>query len=478
MTEKFWMQVINTVSDGIFMVDANGRICQANNAICELTGYSREELLGQPCSIFECTACAAVREETARYWCNLFALKQVLRRRCNIRHKDGEWIPILKNAHLLASEDGPLNDQGVFSVETVTDIRELVHKDEYIQKVERLLHPTTGFQGMVSSSAAMRRVFTLVEQAAKSSVPVLIMGESGTGKELVARALHNLSARRTMPYVELNCAALNEHILESELFGHVKGSFTGASRDRIGRFEAASGGTLFLDEIGDIPMPMQVKILRVLETGVIQRVGDNKSHSVDVRIVSATNRNLAELIEQGQFREDLAFRINVFPINLPPLRDRVEDIPLLADHFIRSIRELSGQQVQAATPELLRFFMRYNWPGNVRQLKNVLEYGAVLAGGGYIGLEHMPEYLMHEACGGNSCPPTILTPPEVYTAQESAPRALKPADQEKRREICAVLASTGGNVTQAAKKLGIHRTTLINRMLRLDIQVRKDINVG
>lgn len=477
MTEQFWMQVINTVSDGIFMVDEDGRICQANSAICELTGYSRSELIGQPCSIFECTACAAVREEAARYWCNLFAQKEVLRRRCNIRHKNGEWIPILKNAHLLVSEDSPASN-GVFSVETVTDIRELVHKDEYIQKVERLLNPSTGFQGMVSTCPSMRRVFTLIEQAAKSSVPVLIMGESGTGKELVARALHSLSSRHTMPYVELNCAALNEQVFESELFGHVKGSFTGASRDRIGRFEAASRGTLFLDEIGDIPLAMQVKILRVLETGVIQRVGDNKSHNVDVRIVSATNRNLPELIEQGLFREDLAFRINVFPINLPPLRERTEDIPLLTDHFIRSIREISGQQVQAATPELLCFFMRYNWPGNVRQLKNALEYGAVLAGKGHIGLEHMPEYLMKAACEGKTCPPPFLSEPETYGICELPARPLKPGDEEKRRAICAALAATNGNVSQAAKMMGIHRTTLTNRMLRLNIQVKKDVSMG
>lgn len=488
---RFWMQVMGIVSDGLFMVASDGRICEVNQALCDLSGYSREELIGQSCTILACDACAGVREEAGGAWCRLFAQKLIItRNRCHIRHKSGRRIPVLKNARLLQVK-GEEVPEGIFSgdvqppfgggpytVETVTDIRELTEKEAYIQQVERLLHPKSGFEGMVGTSASMLRIYRIVEQAARSTAPVLILGESGTGKELVAQALHRLSPRARFPFEALNCAALNEQILESELFGHVKGAFTGALRDRIGRFEAAHGGTLFLDEIGDIPLPMQVKILRTLETGVIQMVGDNRSRTVDVRIISATNRSLPELIEKGQFREDLAFRINVIPISLPPLRERCGDIPLLVAHFLRNLRDFSDSRVHAVAPEVQRLFQGYAWPGNVRELRNVLEYGTVMCRGEVLEREHLPEHM--QAAGQASGAQAVLaeSPVSPSPRSDAVPAATAPASRRQetqRAELCQALEQTGGNVTQAARLLGIHRTTCINRMLRLGLTVSREV---
>lgn len=489
-SQDFWQKVMSTINEGVFMVDSEGFICEVNDALCSLTGYEREEMIGKPCSIFECDSCAAMRGSAVYAWCHLFEHKLMTRRRCHIRLRNGDYIPVLKSARLLMAtgkaEMSSLSDeQRVFSVETVMDIRELVEKDTYIQRVENLLKPESSFEGLVGTSASMQKVYEMIRHAAQSSAPVLILGESGTGKELVANALHNQSSRRTRPFIGLNCASLNEQVLESELFGHVKGAFTGAGKDRVGRFEAAHTGTLFLDEIGDIPLSMQVKILRVLESGTLERVGDNHPRAVDVRIVSATNRNLPELIEQGLFREDLAFRLNVIPINLPPLRERAEDIALLTTHFIKILREFPGTAVEGVSAELLRLFIMYSWPGNVRQLRNVLEYGAVMARSGLIQTSHMPDYMFNPD-SASSAAPAALEP--VYSAApvpvQTAPgfdgatvlnMAVSARQEKQYQEICAALQATGGNVSQAAKLVGVHRTTLINRMLRLGIKIKKSL---
>lgn len=485
----FWRQVMNTINDGLFMVDPMGCISEVNKALCEMTGYTEEELLGEPCSIFQCDICAEMRGAAIETWCHLFANKRVSGSRCHIRHKNGSMIPVLKNARLLLcgsgkSGSGPCSED-TFSVETVTDLRELVEKDDYIHRVEKLLYPSSGFENMVGASSAMQRVFRFIEQAAQSSAPVFIFGESGTGKELAALALHKLSGRRDFPFVELNCASLNEHVLESELFGHVKGAFTGAIKDREGRFEAAHNGSLFLDEIGDIPLSMQVKILRVLETGVIHRVGSNRAQSVNVRIISATNRDLPALIAKGLFREDLAFRINVIPIYLPPLRERVEDIPLLVRHCIKAMRQLGNAKVGGVSQELMQAFKTYLWPGNIRELRNMLEYGTAMCTGARMGIEHMPDHFQLRSKGPVIHPrhsSSRLEPGQVAKQISPAARDLQQdaetkGDQDGRKEeIVHALTATGGNVSKAAKLLGIHRTTLINRMLKLGIRLQKNID--
>jgi two-component system response regulator HydG len=292
-------------------------------------------------------------------------MKKVKGKRCLFMKKNGTYASVKKDASVLKNSDGHV----VGALEIYHDISELDKKDRQIQALSRKVNDDAGFCGMVGKTTVMKRVFQIVEKVAQSDAPVLITGESGTGKELVAQAVHRMGTRREGPLVQFNCAALNPSLLESELFGHVKGAFTGAYRHRKGRFEAAQGGDIFLDEIGDLPLSLQAKLLRVLEMKQIERVGDHASINVDVRVITATNRNLPELIREGKFREDLYFRINVVPVHLPPLKDRVEDIPLLVDDFMRRLRRKSQKEIPGIDPEVMDFFMRYGGPatfGNLR----------------------------------------------------------------------------------------------------------------
>ncbi|MEZ4604961.1 MAG: sigma-54 dependent transcriptional regulator, partial [Desulfobacterales bacterium] len=250
--------------------------------------------------------------------------------------------------------------------------------------------PTALSHQLIGDSPQIKTVISMIRKVAHTESTVLIHGESGTGKELVARAIHEAGPRRDKPFIKVNCAALNDNLLESELFGHVKGAFTGADRNRIGRFEAAHEGTIFLDEIGDIPSATQVKLLRVLEDKKIERVGDIKTVPVDVRIITATNKNLESLVETQVFREDLFFRINVFPLHCPALADRREDIPLIVEHFIRQNAGNSSKQILGVTPKAMEALMSYGWPGNVRELRNAIDYAYVLCPGGGIDKDHLP----------------------------------------------------------------------------------------
>jgi len=320
-----------------------------------------------------------------------------------------------------------------------------------VQRTEQLsaqLDERYGFEGIIGCSKAIRRVVETCRLIAPTDATVLIEGESGTGKELVAKAIHNNSPRRERNFVALNCAALSEGILESELFGHEKGAFTGAVTSRKGRFEHADGGTLFLDEVGDMPMPTQIKLLRVIENREIVRVGSNEPRKVDVRLISATNRDLAELVKRGEFREDLYFRLKVVRVVLPPLRERPEDIPLLTEHYIRRLAEAHGRRVTGITPEAQAVLNRYPWPGNVRELINTLETMVVLARGETLDLEDIPS--------------------EIRTADHgAAPADLAPGmslEEAERFLIARTLEHTGGNRQKAAEILGIGERTLYRKI--------------
>jgi transcriptional regulator with PAS, ATPase and Fis domain len=291
----------------------------------------------------------------------------------------------------------------------------------------------------------MRRTFDLLANVATSDAPALIHGESGTGKELAARAIHLHSPRSNGPYIQVNCAALNESVLESELFGHVKGAFTGAYQNRQGRFEAAQGGDIFLDEIGELPHSIQVKLLRVLEEKVIERVGDNRPISVDARIITATNRNLKELVEKGLFRSDLYYRINVLPIELPPLRKRPEDIPQLAENFFRHLQLKSNKPISGISPEAMRTLVQYSWPGNIRELKSAFAYAFVTCTEGHIQPSHLPPDL------------TLATVPSPIMA---------PTEDQQKQALIEALAQAKGNKSLAAKLLGVSRVTVWNRIHR------------
>lgn len=447
--DRYWKTVVSTIRDGIMIVDTCGSIVSVNEAMETMSGYSREELIGQKCSILNCSIYKMARENGGKFWCVLFKTGTLNQRRCSIMRKDGTYVQVLKNASPLHDSRGKL----IGAVETITDISEIVEKDKQIAAFRRELRSEDGFQGIIGGCAAMREVFGLIENAARSDAPVIILGESGTGKELVARAIHQLGERKANPYVKVNCAALTESLLESELFGHVKGAYTGAYQSRAGRFELANGGDIFLDEIGDLPLATQVKLLRVLEEKVIERVGDSKPISVDVRIISATNRDLPDLVQKGSFRKDFFFRINVIPISLPPLRERVEDIPLLAESFFRKVRLKSRKNISGISNSAMEYLMRYSWPGNIRELKSAFEYAFV-------------------TCNERSIQPYHL-PPDICAERHSNGngKELRPSkDEMKKRQLIEALSKAKGNQSLAAEILGVSRVTVWNQMKRFGIR--------
>ena len=456
--DRHWERVINTMSEGLLIISQQGRIVSVNRSFEEMTGYAAHEVAGKPCTLLACDACEMAINNIGDGWCKLFdpGQPEMRRCRCAVKKKDGTFFPALKNASVLHDDDGTV----LGAVETITDLSEIDRLDRKVELLSRQLDKNSGFGGLVGDSNAMRAVYALVDKAAQSDAPIIILGESGTGKEMVARAIHDRGKRRSGPYVQVNCAALNESLLESELFGHVKGSFTGAFRDRTGRFEAANGGDLFLDEIGDIPLSTQAKLLRALETRRFERVGENASVSVDVRIITATNRNLLELIGQKRFREDLYFRINVIPIHLPPVRERKEDIPLLINTFINRLALRTNKTIRGLTREALDCFMSYRWPGNVREMKSALEYAFTVADAGAIDVDHLPPHMLH----ADGAPSAVLEQPVIGKV-----------GNDERRQLIEALRATGGNQTQAARLLGINRVTVWNRMRKYGINLKLEI---
>ena len=445
---EYWKTVVDSIQDGVMIVDPDGTIVSVNRAFEEITGYARSEIIGQSCTTLNCSSCEIAREENGCHWCAMFRKGNLRRQRCALVRKDGRPVTILKNASVIKDSNGRVTG----AVETMTDLTDLVSKETQIENFRRELRREDRFHGMIGASAAMRKVFDLVENAAQSDAPVIIYGESGTGKELAARAIHEAGKRHKQPYVKVNFAALNESLLDSELFGHVKGAFTGAIREREGRFEAAHHGDIFLDEIGDLPLSTQVKLLRVLEEKVVERVGDNRPIQVDVRIISATNRNLTQLIERGALREDFFYRINVIPIWMPPLRDRMEDIPLLAESIFRRIQMKSGKPIEGISSAALDVLTAYGWPGNIRELKSAFEYAFVACQGGSIERGHLP--------------PHLAGPPAA--APGAAPSA-DSLDELKKQRLLKALHETGGNQSEAARRLGISRTSVWNQMKRFQL---------
>lgn len=318
------------------------------------------------------------------------------------------------------------------------------------QVLQEAVAEQQGFEGIIGTSQAMRSVVQMARQVAASDIPVLILGESGTGKELVGRAIHNNSRRRKNRLVTLNCAGLSESILEDELFGHVRGAFTGAQSDRAGRFEHADNGTLFLDEIGDMPAAMQAKLLRVLENGEVVRLGSNDPVQVDVRFISATNRNLEEMVAERQFREDLYFRIKGATITIPPLRERREDIPVLIHYFLQHAAEKYEKDVEALTPEAQQILMSYYWPGNVRQLKNAVENMVVLSTQSRLGVEVLPADLRPKAAAESIGGMNNLVGISI--------------EQAEKELIRNTLKMVNGNREQAARILGIGERTLYRKI--------------
>ncbi len=442
----FWEIVVETMEEGLMIVNPRGIIVSVNRAFEEMVKYSREELIGRNCNVLNCDICMGVLTNIDGHWCELFRSKKVKRKNCILTRKDGSRLHVLKNASLLYDEDG----QVLGAVETLTDLSEVLKKERQIEEFRKQLRGENGFCGIVGTSPLMQRLFHLIENAAKSDAPVIIYGESGTGKELVAHAIHKLGTRSKGPFVRVNCAALSESLFESELFGHVKGAFTGAHQNRKGRFEMAHGGDIFLDEIGDLPELMQVKLLRVLEEKEIERVGDSHPIKVDVRIISATNRDLQKMVEEGRVRRDFFYRINVIPIFVPPLRERKEDLPLLVEHFINRNRLKTSREIKGVSREVMELFYDYPWPGNVRELRSIIEYAFVVCDGPVIQREHLI--------------PSMDFYPLPMKSIVSSKNFFETKEREEKEKLIRALTRVGGNRTQAAKLLGISRVTLWKKM--------------
>ena len=462
---RYWKKIVNTMTEGLMLVGPDGTIVMVNKAFEELTQYTADEVIGKPCTLLECDACEGKMKASAHKWCKLFEEGRVIKCRCHLLTKNGTYVSALKNASVLKDDNGtPLG-----AVEILTDLSELERLDQKVELLSRQLDQDDGFHGIIGKSPSMQKLFDVIQKAAKSETPIIIYGESGTGKELVARAIHQLGRRKEGPFVQFNCAALNEALLESELFGHIKGAFTGAYRPRKGRFETAGGGDIFLDEIGDVPMPIQVKLLRVLETKQFEHVGDDRPISVDVRIITATNKNLEELIVQKKFRDDLFFRISVFPIHLPPLRERSDDIPLLVNTFIRRLRSRTGKTISGLTTAAMERFMNYPWPGNVRELKSALEFAFVIAEDGLIELSQLPPKIAH---------PEQVPVHHVVDQLTSGVELKNPftgADSPEKKALIEALQRANGNKSQAARILGINRVTVWNRMKKYRIDFKKTL---
>jgi len=433
---RFFLNIFETMREGMMVIDEDGTVLYFNKAAEEISGYPREEILGKSCVTLDSDTCVVLTSEGKQKKCDLFTSGSICNKRCRIRAKDGKSVYLLKNAVVLRDEAGAI----IGAVETMTDVTSLYMKELELEELKEELRQEYWFMGLLGWSTPMQRLYEQIRNAALSEAPVLIYGESGTGKNLTANAIHALGRRREKPFIKMNCSALNENLLESELFGHKKGSFTGALSDRIGRFEAADGGSILLDEIGDMSPLMQAKLLRVLEEKIIERVGENQGIPVNVRVISATNRDLPELIRTGQFREDLYYRVNAIPIRTPTLRERSDDIPTLTSHFLKKISVVNNKDVRRVSPRAMDILCNFQWPGNVRQLISALEHSSITCSGDTVEISDLPDYL--------------------FQARSSEPAA-KGDDRER---LVAALALFKGNKTLAAKHLGISRVTLWKKL--------------
>lgn len=425
--------LLDYVPDGVFTVDPEWRVTFFNRAAEQITGIKREDAIGRRCcDVFRASICE-----------NACALKQTLATNRPVVNKvvyivdaRGQKVPISISTAVLKDRRGRI----VGGVESFRDLR-------VVEELHRELQQQSSFSDIIGRSVAMRQIFEILPQIADSGSTVLIEGASGTGKELVARALHTLSRRCNKKFVPINCGALPDNLLESELFGYKAGAFTDARRDKPGRFALAEGGTIFLDEIGDISPAMQARLLRVLQERVYEPLGGVESVKTDVRVIAATNKNLGELVQQGRFREDLFYRIHVIRIELPSLRERREDIPLLVEDFIARFNRLKGKDICGVSDEVLTRLMEYDFPGNVRELENVIEHAFVLCGGGVIEVQHLPPALR------------AMELTEAFRLGKSMTLA-----GMERLLISDALRRHKGNRQKAARELGINPSTLFRKL--------------
>jgi PAS domain S-box-containing protein len=423
--ERIASIIFDSISEGVFTTDRECRITSFNRAAERISGFTAEEAIGRYCfDVFRTELCnrrCALRTTLSNG-------AEVQNIRVTIITHDGRRVPINVSTSILHDEEGEV----MGAVEFFRDLTE-------VEDLERRLERAAPAGNLVSANEEMQRIARLLPDVAESECSVLIQGPSGSGKELIAQALHNLSPRRKGPFVKLNCGALPPNLLESELFGYEPGAFTDAKRTKPGQFQMAHGGTLLLDEIGEMPLATQVKLFRVLSTGEFSPLGSVKVHRVDARIIACTNRDLEEMIERGEFREELYYRVNVVNIRLPALKDRPEDLNLLAEHFVQRFRERRGKGILGLSSATLEVLRRYDFPGNVRELENAIEHSFVMCRGDTIEPEHLPR--------------------KICEATQSRPKPLL-SEQSEKAVIREALARNGGDRQKTARELSMHRSTL------------------
>jgi PAS domain S-box-containing protein len=445
-----------------------------NPAMEALTGYRSDEALGRDaswlrapdCSNFEAVA-ALMSEDSGQ--ASSDSVRCINGCECRLRDRNGKSVPVLVNARPVRDAQGRL----LGLLQTVTDFRQIEALRLRVENLEAEAHPSGSFHGLVGHSRRMRELYRLIGLAASSEASVLILGESGTGKELAASAIHTLSERSEGPLVRVNCGAIPTTLLESELFGHVKGAFTGAYRDRQGRFEAADGGTIFLDEVGDLSPEMQVKLLRVLQEGTFERVGGERTVDVDVRVVSATNHDLHADVQAGLFREDLYYRLRVFPLHMPALRDRAEDIPALVGHFVRRFAASTGRPIEGVSSDALALLMSYCWPGNVRELENAVEYAFVVCQSPEIEPEHLPMEIRSAEGQDRICSGAAA---DNQTSSDQPPPLNKTQARRITRDpekLTQLLHECDWNKAEAARRLGLSRTAVWKWMKQHSIPLQQ-----
>ena len=434
--------ILDSITDGVFTVDMNWHITSFNRAAEQITGICKEDAIGKRCSeIFRANIC----DEECALRMTMESGKPIVCKNIYIVGVDGEKVPISISTALLKDKAGDV----VGGVETFRDLT-------VIENLRKELENWYSFSDIISKSKLMRKIFDILPAVAESEATVLIEGESGTGKELLARAIHNLSKRKNNKLVTVNSSALPDSLLESELFGYKAGAFTDAKKDKIGRFAMAEGGTIFLDEIGDISPALQVRLLRVLQEKTYEPLGATGSVKANVRVIAATNKNLAELVEKKQFRQDLYYRINVVKIEIPPLRKRKEDLPYLIKHFISKFNHLRDKNIIDVTPKVMHILMEHDFPGNIRELENIIEHAFVLCRGNIIQAQHLPSYFKKQISDSPEPSSTDLT------LQELEAQFLKDA-----------LKRNNWNRLATAADLGMHKSTLFRKIKKLRIELPK-----
>ncbi len=436
--------ILDSINEGVFSVDLDWRITSFNRAAEEITGVNRHQAIGQKCfDVFRADICqtACVLSRTMQTGQSIKGL------RINILDSEGNSLPVTISTAILRDATGNVTG----GVETFQDLSD-------IETLRQALHGRYTFGNIISKNHEIRQIFSILPDIATSNSTVLIEGPSGSGKEMFAKALHDLSNRSEQRFVAVNCGALPDTLLESELFGYKKGAFTDAKTDKPGRFAVAEGGTIFLDEIGDISTALQVRLLRVLQEKEYEPLGSTASVKTDTRVIAASNRPLADLVARGLFRDDLYYRLNVVKITLPPLSRRREDIPLLLDHFIRKFNVEKGKEIRSVSESALRILIDYDYPGNVRELENIVEHAFILCHGSTITPDHLPKEILESA----------HSDAKAGTAADRTP-----LEEAEAGAVRAALELHDGNRKAAARELGIHPTTLWRKMKRFNIDYEK-----